>query len=250
MVPIADYVDILGLHCDPFEIDPPLLWSGLEAFGASVIHELEFVSPVVWVYGPRGSGKSALAGQLGGQLKTNAEVLCFDVTQGVGPEQIVEQLNELLLLPTGQGELFAPAAQLFHSDESVGPIVLVVDNIDHWPVSQLAQWLNGLQRAKLLAASKLRLLLLASHSPELVPLDESVSVQTLAIPSPDLEQAVDWLNALMTRAGAREAVLTSKIVAPWWREADGNLNRLIERARVFLLESSELYQKTPSAARG
>lgn len=248
MVPIADYIETLALKCDPFALEPPLLWPGLESFAARVIHELEFVRPVVWVHGPRGSGKSTLARHLQRQLQANADVLLFDVTQGVGPEQIAEQLNELLLLPSGQGELFAPAAQVLHSDESAGPIVLVVDNIDHWPVSQLAQWLNSLQQAKLLAASKLRLLLLACHSPELVPLDEAVSVQSLAMPSPDLEQTLAWLNALMARAGAQAAVFTPEIVTAWWRESEGNLARLIERARLFLLENSQKLSRAAPAA--
>ncbi|MDO6746332.1 SPOR domain-containing protein [Gilvimarinus sp. 1_MG-2023] len=232
---IADYMETLGLQRDPFQLDNGLPWQGLTELAANVIHELEFVCPLVWVVGHKGAGKTTLAHLLGQQLQASGEVLLFNASEGDNLAQITRQIGELLLLPDDESADLLSSIEQVVNNEPVAPIAVVVDNADLIPPSRLNQWLSQFQQAGLLACRKLKVILLTSEDPQQLALNRAVPVHSYAIPEPSLNAALTWLNQLMLNAGAVDPVFDGKTVTPWWREAEGNFNKLLERAKIHLL---------------
>jgi DamX protein len=234
---LSDYRQRYGLSVDPFADDPHFpFYPGAQRRQVleQLLHLCQFSNNLLLVTGEYGVGKTRMA---------QALIDCLDDADDISfvEGQITTDINFLLSEVFSQFELttkeeFAEFCR--KKSEQDGLVVLIVDNAHHLTDAVIEDLINLLQENY---ESRLHLVLFAE--PHLVDRLGNVDAPDIVLTDFFLEklslaEAIDYLNFRMEMADylGPEIFIEAK-VEPWWRESQGQLLLLHERAQEKLLQS-------------
>lgn len=241
---LADYRQHFGLSVDPFVDDPhfPFYPGGQRRqILEQLLHLCQFSKNLLVVGGDYGVGKTRMVQALIDSLD-DADDICF--LEG----QINSDFNSLISDASAQLEL----ASLKNFEEfcvkkssQEGLVILIIDNAHHLNDDTLRDLLNFYCSQ---LESRLRLVLFA----EVLLFDrvddfavEGLEVSDFFLEKFSLNESADYLNFRMEMSDyLGPEIFTDAKVDAWWREANGQLLVLHERAQEQLLAavSRPLYQ--------
>lgn len=243
---LSDYRQRYGLSADPFVDDPHFpFYQGAQRrqILEQLLHLCQFSQNLIVVAGDYGVGKTRMAQALIDALD-DADDISF--VEG----QITSNVDSILADVCAQFELSSPedfAEFCRKKSEQDGLVVLIIDNAHHLSDEVITDLLGLLQdnpesRLHLVLFSEPYLLdrLEAINAPEITLTDFLLDKFSLA-------EAVDYLNFRMEMADyLGPELFTEAKVEPWWRQSQGQLLLLHEKAQEKLLASVS----TPARSRG
>lgn len=234
---LSDYRQRYGLSIDPFADDPHFpFYTGAQRRQIldQLLHLCQFSHNLLVVTGEYGVGKTRMAQALIDTLD-DVDDICF--VEG----QITSDINSLLAEVLAQFELTTQIELVEFcqkKSEQDGLVVLIIDNAHHLADEVISELVSLLQEN---LESRLHLVLFAE--PYLLDRLESINAPDIVLTDFFLEkfslaESVDYLNFRMEMADylGPEIFVDTK-VDPWWRESQGHLLLLHEKAQEKLLAS-------------
>jgi len=244
---LDDYRQRYGLAEDPFADDfsfPLFTASGRREILDQLLHLSQFSQGVLVLLGEPGTGKTRMAHAFLDSLAEQDLISLLSLKPGQQAEAIAATLVEDFDLgdaraPLGELQQILAAFASEPATDDDGLAFVVVDDA-HLLTAAATSWLLTFA-ASLAPGSRLHFLLCGE--PQLMGQLEARGPDSLALNDFYLQpltltEAVDYLNFRMEMADyLGPEIFTESMVAPWWRQAQGQLPLLHEAAQQQLLSS-------------
>lgn len=247
-VPLADYRQYYGLTEDPFRDDPEFAFfggGGRRALLEQLQHLCQFSASLLAVLGKPRVGKSRMALELANSFQFDDDICLLSAESGAAAEDVLGQMARHYALSVDEnpsvGRLLAALRHFAQvADEEDRLALTIIDDAHHLDEKTLGALISLLQGQD--ATGRRLHIVLFADSEMVTRLDQfnmhDVLIHDFDLPPLSLEDATDYLNFRMEMADYMGPELfTEERVEPWWRRAEGQLPRLHEQARLWLLES-------------